>query len=236
MPRIIAGQAGSLQLESVPGESTRPTTDRTREALFSWLASRGWLEGTAVVDLFAGSGALGGEAASRGAETVLLVERDRRAAAVCRRNAAAVNQRVGRSVVQVAAGDVDRVLSGPTGAGPWDLVLADPPYPLGGSELAETLQRISAVLVPDGLLVLERSARSDVPDWPTALELLESRTYGETILYFCLRSGPEETADEATGEATGEAEDEVEQAPGDAPENRASGAGRSAGEGPAQPL
>ncbi|GAA1662739.1 methyltransferase [Citricoccus zhacaiensis] len=228
MPRIIAGQAGSLQLESVPGQATRPTTDRTREALFSWLASRGWLEGAAVVDLFAGSGALGGEAASRGAERVLLVERDRRAAAVCRRNAAAINQRVGRNVVQVAAGDVDRVLSEPTGAGPWDLVLADPPYPLGGSGLAETLQRISTVLVPDGLLVLERSARSAAPDWPEAFELLESRTYGETILYFCLRSGPDEAKDEA--------EDEGDQASRDAPGERAAGAGTSAGEGPAQPL
>lgn len=228
MPRIIAGRAGSLQLESVPGQATRPTTDRTREALFSWLASRGWLEGTAVVDLFAGSGALGGEAASRGAERVLLVERDRRAAAVCRRNAAAVNQRVGRNVVQVAAGDVDRVITEPTGAGPWDLVLADPPYPLDGPELAETLQRISAVLVPDGLLVLERSARSAAPDWPAAFELLESRTYGETILYFCLRSGPDEAEDEG--------EDEGEQAPRDAPGERAAGAGTSAGEGPAQPL
>ncbi|NUL43601.1 16S rRNA (guanine(966)-N(2))-methyltransferase RsmD [Cellulosimicrobium funkei] len=206
MPRIIAGHAGSLQLESVPGETTRPTTDRTREALFSWLASRGWLEGTSVVDLYAGSGALGGEAASRGAETVLLVERDRRAVAVCRRNAAAVNQRMGRSVVQVAAGDVDRVLSGPTGAGPWDLVLADPPYPLDGSELAETLQRISTVLVPDGLLVLERSARSAAPDWPESFELLESRTYGETILYFCLRSGSDGAAGAATSAGEGPAE------------------------------
>ena len=60
MPRIIAGHAGGLKLQSVPGDATRPTTDRTREALFSWLASRGWLEDTAVVDLFAGSGALGG--------------------------------------------------------------------------------------------------------------------------------------------------------------------------------
>ncbi|MER2137321.1 MAG: RsmD family RNA methyltransferase, partial [Arthrobacter sp.] len=67
MSRIIAGVAGGSTLSSVPGSGTRPTTDRTREALFSWLASRGWLDGTAVADLFAGSGALGGEAASRGA-------------------------------------------------------------------------------------------------------------------------------------------------------------------------
>ncbi|HRO30956.1 MULTISPECIES: 16S rRNA (guanine(966)-N(2))-methyltransferase RsmD [Micrococcaceae] len=192
MPRIIAGQAGGLQLSSVPGDGTRPTTDRTREALFSWLAARGWLEETAVVDLFAGSGALGGEAASRGAARVLLVERDRRAAGVCRKNAAAVNHRLGRDVVQVAVGAVDQVLSGPAGAGPWDLVLADPPYPLEGPALTATLERIAAVMAPGGLLVLERSVRSVEPEWPAGIEVLEARTYGETVLYYCL--GPDDTA------------------------------------------
>ena len=187
MPRIIAGQAGGLQLASVPGDRTRPTTDRTREALFSWLAARGWLDGTAVADLFAGSGALGGEAASRGAARVLLVEKDRRAAGVCRTNATAVNRRLGREVVQVAAGPVDQVLAGGAGAGPWDLVLADPPYPLDGAELSQTLDRISAVMAPESLLVLERSVRSGEPAWPAGLELLEARTYGETVLYYCLR-------------------------------------------------
>ncbi|MFC7402674.1 16S rRNA (guanine(966)-N(2))-methyltransferase RsmD [Citricoccus sp. GCM10030269] len=185
MPRIIAGHAGGLRLTSVPGDATRPTTDRTREALFSWLETRGWLEGTAVVDLYAGSGALGAEAASRGADRVLLVERDRRAAGVCRKNADAVNRSVGHTVVQVEMGSVERVLAGPTGAGPWDLVLADPPYPVDGEELRRTLEGIAAVLVPDGLLVLERSVRSAEPVWPDGLELLEARTYGETVLYYC---------------------------------------------------
>ena len=205
MPRIIAGQAGGLQLASVPGEGTRPTTDRTREALFSWLATRGWLEDTTVADLFAGSGALGGEAASRGAARVLLVERDRRAAVVCRKNAASVNGRLGRDVIEVAIGAVDQVLSGPAGAGPWDLVLADPPYPLDGPALAATMERIAAVLAPEGLLVLERSARSAEPAWPPGLELLEARTYGETVLYFCLGSadGTAEGADDGAGDSAG---------------------------------
>jgi 16S rRNA (guanine966-N2)-methyltransferase len=205
MPRIIAGQAGGLQLASVPGHGTRPTTDRTREALFSWLAARGWLEDTAVADLFAGSGALGGEAASRGAGRVLLVEKDRRAAGVCRKNAAAVNGRLGREVVEVAVGTVDQVLSGPAGAGPWDLVLADPPYPLDGPALAATLERIAAVLAPEGLLVLERSARSAEPGWPVGLELLEARTYGETVLYFCLGAadGAVEGAADGAGPSAG---------------------------------
>lgn len=201
MPRIIAGQAGGLQLSSVPGDATRPTTDRTREALFSWLAARGWLEDTAVVDLFAGSGALGGEAASRGAGRVLLVERDRRAAGVCRKNAEAVNRRLGHGVVQVAVGAVDQVLSGSVGAGPWDLVLADPPYPLDGPALTSTLERIASVLAPGGLLVLERSVRSAEPRWPAGIEPLEARTYGETVLYFCL--APADGMDEGAGDSVG---------------------------------
>lgn len=201
MPRIIAGQAGGLQLSSVPGDGTRPTTDRTREALFSWLAARGWLDDTTVVDLFAGSGALGCEAASRGAARVVLVERDRRAVGACRKNASAVNRRLGRDVVQVAAGAVDQVLTGHVGAGPWDLVLADPPYPLDGPALAATLERIAAVMAPEGLLVLERSARSAEPAWPAGIELLEARTYGETVLYFCL--GPAGGPDDGTAGGPG---------------------------------
>ena len=84
MSRIIAGAAAGRPLTSVPGTGTRPTTDRTKEALFSWLEARDWLDGTAVLDLFAGSGALGCEAASRGAASVMLVERERRAVAACR--------------------------------------------------------------------------------------------------------------------------------------------------------
>ncbi|HEY4616548.1 MAG TPA: RsmD family RNA methyltransferase, partial [Citricoccus sp.] len=84
-------------------------------------------------------------------------------------------------------GPVDQVLAGGAGAGPWDLVLADPPYPLDGAELSQTLDRISAVMAPESLLVLERSVRSGEPAWPAGLELLEARTYGETVLYYCLR-------------------------------------------------
>ena len=101
MSRIIAGAAAGRPLTSVPGTGTRPTTDRTKEALFSWLEVRDWLDGTAVLDLFAGSGALGCEAASRGAASVLLVERDRKAVTACRANAALVNRARGADVVRV---------------------------------------------------------------------------------------------------------------------------------------
>ena len=111
MSRIIAGAAAGRPLTAVPGTGTRPTTDRTKEALFSWLEARDWLDGTAVLDLYAGSGALGCEAASRGAASVLLVERDRRAVAACRANAALVNRARGADVVRVRAGSVEQALA-----------------------------------------------------------------------------------------------------------------------------
>lgn len=207
MSRIIAGRAGGLALRSVPGDATRPTTDRTKEALFSWLTTRGWLDSTAVADLYAGSGALGLEALSRGAESVVLIERDRKAAAVCTANARAVAYSLNVAVPQVITRPVDHALDrllGITGTtdgthpadaaqavpaldGLWDLILADPPYPLDGLELAGSLQRMAQALLPGGLLVLERSSRSTEPIWPETLELVEQRDYGETRLYFVQR-------------------------------------------------
>ncbi|WP_277245436.1 RsmD family RNA methyltransferase [Micrococcus terreus] len=200
MSRIIAGRAGGLPLRSVPGTGTRPTTDRTKEAMFSWLSSRGWLDGTAVADLYAGSGSLGLEAWSRGAGSVLFVEKDRRAASVCSANVRAVAQALRSPVPQVIVRPVDAVLdqliaaghpaeaaTGP--AGPWDLILADPPYPVEGEELHATLERVVRALVTDGLLVLERSARSAEPSWPAGLEPVEQRTYGETSVFYCQRVG-----------------------------------------------
>lgn len=200
MSRIIAGRAGGLPLRSVPGTGTRPTTDRTKEAMFSWLSSRGWLDGTAVADLYAGSGSLGLEAWSRGAGSVLFVEKDRRAASVCSANVRAVAQALRSPVPQVIVRPVDAVLdqliaaghpaeaaTGP--AGPRDLILADPPYPVEGEELHATLERVVRALVTDGLLVLERSARSAEPSWPAGLEPVEQRTYGETSVFYCQRVG-----------------------------------------------
>ena len=138
MSRIIAGAAAGRPLTAVPGTGTRPTTDRTKEALFSWLEARDWLDGTAVLDLYAGSGALGCEAASRGAASVLLVERDRKAVAACRANAALVNRARGADVVRVRAGSVEQALAAE--AAPVDLILADPPYPLAGPPLEAVLE------------------------------------------------------------------------------------------------
>ena len=183
MSRIIAGAAAGARLGSVPGTGTRPTTDRTKEALFSWLEARGWCEGTDVLDLFAGSGALGLEALSRGAASVVLVERDRRAAQVCRANAALVARAAGGRPARVLVQAVERFLASAE-AESADLVLADPPYPLDGDELTAVLEAAAAALAPGGLLVLERSVSSAPPAAPGRLEPVESRTYGESALYF----------------------------------------------------
>ena len=189
MSRIIAGAAAGRPLRSVPGTGTRPTTDRTKEALFSWLSARDWTDGTRVLDLYAGSGSLGCEAASRGAASVVLVERHRRAAEVCRTNAAMVNEALGRTVVSVRASSVEQVLAVggaqglEDGGEPVDLILADPPYPEVGEAFHAVLAAAAARLSPGGLLVLERSARDPAPRRPATLEEVDVRAYGETALY-----------------------------------------------------
>lgn len=182
MTRIIAGQFGGRTLATPRGADTRPTTDRVREAVFSRIESIFDLTGARVLDLYAGSGALGLEAVSRGAEFVTLVEADRRTARVIEANVADLGL---RDVAQVRAEKVDRVLErGPGGEG-FDLVLLDPPYPLGETGLSATL----ALLVTQGwlsaeaLVVVERSARSPEPTWPQGLVLIRSRAYGETAVH-----------------------------------------------------
>jgi 16S rRNA (guanine966-N2)-methyltransferase len=182
--RIIAGAAGGRRLQVPAGRDTRPTSDRVREALFSRLEHEGWLDATRVLDLYAGSGALGLEAASRGARAVVLVEDGRAAAGVIRRNAASS----GLPAVTVVAARVERLLSRPP-AEPFDLVVADPPYPLRDDDLADVL----ALLVENDWLavraaaVVERSSRSPQPVWPQGLTPSGHRSYGETRLWFAER-------------------------------------------------
>lgn len=188
MTRIIAGVAGGRRLAAPKGDGTRPTADRVREAVFSRLEHRGVLPGASVLDLYAGSGALGLEAASRGAERVVLVEADRRAAAVARDNA----RTVGLPQVTVAVAKVQAYLTtdpatGPL-AGPADVVFADPPYPL----TEEALGRMLAALVAGGwlragsVLVVERSARSPEPGWPPGLVLDSQRRHGDTTIWYAV--------------------------------------------------
>ncbi|WP_448810338.1 16S rRNA (guanine(966)-N(2))-methyltransferase RsmD [Agromyces bauzanensis] len=185
MTRIIAGAAGSLTL-AVPRSGTRPTSDRVREAIFSALEARDAIDGAAVLDLYAGSGALGLEAASRGAAEVVLVERAKVAADVCRRNADAVGRALrGRPVrVRVAPRSVASYLE--SAAGAFDLVFIDPPYELGEQVLAHDLALLAPLLSRDAVVVVERSSRSPEPDWPEGIAPERRRAYGETTLWWAV--------------------------------------------------
>ncbi|WP_457253371.1 16S rRNA (guanine(966)-N(2))-methyltransferase RsmD [Pedococcus sp. P5_B7] len=181
MTRIISGRAGGMRLATPAGSGTRPTSDRVREALFSRLEHLEVLLGARVVDLYAGSGALGLEAASRGAATVLLVESDKAAAKVTRQNA----DTLGIPGATVRHATVQRVLATPPSA-PQTLVFLDPPYELSEEALTADLTALTTGgwLAPDALVVVERSARSPEPAWPEALEREGERRYGETKIWF----------------------------------------------------
>jgi len=183
MTRIIAGFAGSLSL-AVPRSGTRPTSDRVREAIFSALEARDAVHGAAVLDLYAGSGALGLEAASRGASEVVLVEKAKPAADVCRRNADAVvrSARGHPPRVRVVMRGVASYLESATG--PFDLVFIDPPYDLGEPALAHDLELLAPLLALDAVVVVERSSRSPEPRWPAGIEPERRRDYGETTLWW----------------------------------------------------
>lgn len=184
MSRIIAGAAGGSTLTSVPGQATRPTTDRVKEALFSRLDAYNVISGAHVLDLFAGSGSLGVEAASRGAATVDLVESADKAAAVCKTNADLVNKALGWTCVRTHRSKVEAYLDR-TGADTlWDLVFLDPPYPLTDGPLGTILEHLVPHLAESAVVVLERSSRSSEPEWPTGLERFAEKKYGETRLWF----------------------------------------------------
>ncbi|HLS78513.1 MAG TPA: 16S rRNA (guanine(966)-N(2))-methyltransferase RsmD [Nocardia sp.] len=178
MPRIVAGVAGGRRLR-VPPSGTRPTSDRVREALFSSLAARMDFDGARVLDLYAGSGALGLEALSRGAANALLVEADRKAAQVVRANIA----ELGLPGAELRVGTVSAVLA-QGGAGAFDLVFADPPYELDSATLAAEVAQLAAGgwLAPGALVVVERSVRGPELDWPAGFVPAAPRRYGETRL------------------------------------------------------
>jgi 16S rRNA (guanine966-N2)-methyltransferase len=180
--RIIAGRAGSIVLD-VPDAGTRPTSDRVRESLFGALESADALRGAAVVDLFAGSGALGLEAVSRGAASADLVEKNPRAASIVQRNADRVAKSVGSdAAIRVHRTSVDAFLS--SARGPFDLALIDPPYDVGESALATTLALLVPLLAPGGHVVIERASRSPQPTLPAGLAATRSKRYGDTTLWW----------------------------------------------------
>ncbi|PRB01103.1 16S rRNA (guanine(966)-N(2))-methyltransferase RsmD [Microbacterium sp. MYb64] len=191
MTRIIAGSAGGTRLD-VPGQGTRPTSDRVRESLFGALSSMDAIADARVLDLYAGSGALGLEALSRGARSTVLVERGRAAAAVVRRNAAAVAKALGDD----AAGRTSVQESSVHGyllraAGPFDLVFTDPPYELSEADMTADLVALAPLLSPDAVVVIERGKRSTPPELAAAgLSLIREKVYGDTALWWAEPTAP----------------------------------------------
>lgn len=181
MTRIIGGALGGRTIRAPSGSGTRPTSDRVREALFSALGSRGAIEGAAVLDLYAGSGALGLEAVSRGAASVTFVESERRAAALIGANVRALGVEQARIVPSTVAAFLARAAGTA-----YDLVLLDPPYPLGEDDLAHVLSLLSDVLAEDAVVVVERSSRSPEPRWPDGLVRDGHRIYGETVIWYAI--------------------------------------------------
>jgi 16S rRNA (guanine966-N2)-methyltransferase len=191
--RVIAGRLGGRRLSAPKGSSTRPTSDRVREALFSVL---GDLTGASVLDLYAGTGALGIEALSRGARRALFVESARPALAVLRKNIEDLGLTAeAHAVAQPVARAIDRIAQ----EGPFDLILLDPPY----AALAEAATVLNAlmdrgspgeglagpILAAGGTLVLEHASR-DAPPSLKGLTRTSTRSYGEASLSFYEREEP----------------------------------------------
>jgi 16S rRNA (guanine966-N2)-methyltransferase len=208
--RVIAGEAGGRRLAVPGGRDTRPTSDRAREGLFATIASMlGSLDGARVLDLYAGSGAVGLEALSRGAEHVLLVEHGARAARVIRENIEAI----GLPGAVLAADRVERVLArgpapagaqdAPAGAqddtagaqddtvgGRYDVVFADPPYALADAAVSQVLSLLAGQgwLAPGALVIVERATRSGPVSWPDGFVPDRARRYGEATFWYGLAS------------------------------------------------
>ena len=201
MTRIIAGSLGG-RLLAVPPKGTRPTTDRVREAIFSRLDHENRLLGAWVLDAFAGSGALGLEALSRGAARAVFVESNPAAVAVIRANAESLGvsraSEVARDKVLPWLGRSTR----PVDLATFDLALLDPPYDLPPAELASTLAALVPRLTPRAAVVVEWSSRSEPPAWPRGLSATESKRYGETTVHYAVASGGAASDDDERGEET----------------------------------
>lgn len=173
--RVIAGAARGRRLSSPPGGVTRPFTDRMRESLFSALGDR--VVGARVLDLYAGSGAIGLESLSRGAHSTVFVERDRSALAALRRNVEAVG--LGGEIV---SGAVERFLEGRRGR--YDLVFVDPPYAMPDEEVGRVLAGVAAVLVDEGIVVVHRRRGSELLTGARMLSPIWHRRYGDAEVWW----------------------------------------------------
>ena len=201
MSRIISGAAGGVRLASVPGDNTRPTTDRVKESLFSKLESYDIIRGARVLDAFGGSGALGCEALSRGAGSVTLLDTYPKAVAVIRKNVAAVEKTMGRTGSSSTRVQQSQALTYVKSAsGPWDLVFVDPPYAMPNEQVSELLEALTPKLAEGAVVVVERSSRDPEPVWGEGLYCFSTRQHGETVLYYVEPDEVEEQAGDEFGE------------------------------------
>ncbi|PZG13090.1 16S rRNA (guanine(966)-N(2))-methyltransferase RsmD [Nonomuraea aridisoli] len=186
MTRIIAGVAGGRRLAVPPGRGTRPTSDRAREGIFLTLDSLYGLRDARVLDLYAGSGAIGLEALSRGAAEAVLVESDPKAVRTIKENI----RTLGLDGARLVADKVERVLGKEPGE-PFDIVFADPPYAMADSEVAATLAllRDNGWLVDGGLVAFERESRGMPLVWPEGYVEERVRRYGEASVWYGRAAG-----------------------------------------------
>ena len=187
MTRIVAGALGGRRLAVPAGDRTRPTSDRVREALFSTLESLVDLAGARVADLYAGSGAVGLEALSRGASSALLVEADPKVARILRDNVRALGA---ETAAQVLTGKVAQVLTAGNPQPPYDVVFADPPYAVPDEDVTAMLAALVGGdwLAPEAVVAVERPSRGAPVEWVAGLTAERSRRYGETTLWYGRRS------------------------------------------------
>jgi len=181
MTRIISGQAGSLKLAS-PAKSTRPTSDRIRESIFSRLESRGAIEEARALDLYAGTGALALEALSRGAKSAFLVEKDGKAAAVCIQNANTIQRALEKQGVEVFIKTINKSVRSflASDSAEYDLVFIDPPYEVENSQVEEELAALHPRLSKGAVVIVERSSRTAELAIPSGYEFEETKNYGDT--------------------------------------------------------
>ncbi|BDR54178.1 DNA methyltransferase [Bombiscardovia apis] len=187
--RIIAGRFKGMPIPAAL-KGTRPTTDRTKEAIFSHLSAQGYLDDARVLDLYAGTGALGFEALSRGGRQLVAVEYSRKAASLIGQSAAKLKASPvwqEDDSIQVITNKVERYLAAPAKA--FDLIFIDPPYAMESVDCDQLLAQLGeqGAAVSGALVVLERSTRSPEPQLPQGWNLEESKSYGETAVYYCVK-------------------------------------------------
>ena len=193
MTRIIAGLAGSIHL-TPPAKSTRPTADRIRESIFNRLENWEAIPEARVLDLFAGTGALGLEALSRGAASVVLVDSNKSAAGVCRANADLVGKSLLKQGVQFDVSVVPQDAkayahhvgesAGGYESAEFDLVFIDPPYDVTNHEIESILSYLKPALHEEFTVLVERSSRTDEPTWPDGYRMESRKDYGDTSVFW----------------------------------------------------